>query len=100
MVRQVFPSKQDLPFTTHVRQVPLDDTELAQGDDDGWIAVVFGTRLPRPGMRYRACLVSLEGQWNQLPDDPPTEPRITKVFVYDRVNAEMLAGLVDEERAA
>lgn len=87
VVRQVFPSRQDLPFTCHVRQVPLDDTELAQGDDDGWVAVVFSARLPRPGMRYRACLISLEGQWNELPDNPPSGPGITKTVVYDRVDA-------------
>lgn len=91
VVRQVFPSRQDLPFICHVRQVPLDDTELAQGDDDGWVAVVLGTRLPRPGMRYRACLVSLEGQWSELPDDPPSEPRIGKTLVYDTVSLETLA---------
>jgi hypothetical protein len=91
VVRQVFPSRQDLPFTTHVRQVPLDDTELAQGDDDGWVAVVFGTRLPRPGMRYRACLISLEGQWTELPDEPPTSPGIDKFHVYDTLDAAVLA---------
>ena len=90
VVRQVFPSRQDLPFTCHVRQVPLDDTELAQGDEDGWVAVVLGTRLPRPGMRYRACLVSLEGQWAELPDNPPTEEGISKTSVYDRLSAEDL----------
>jgi hypothetical protein len=91
VVRQVFPSRQDLPFTCHVRQVPLDDTELAQGDEDGWVAVVLATRLPRPDMRYRACLVSLEGQWSELPDNPPTETGITKTSVYDRLSAQDLA---------
>lgn len=91
VVRQVFPSRQDLPFTCHVRQVPLDDTELAQGDEDGWVAVVLATRLPRPEMRYRACLVSLEGQWSELPDNPPTETGISKTSVYDRLSAGDLA---------
>jgi hypothetical protein len=91
VVRQVFPSRQDLPLTTHVRQVPLDDTELAQGDDDGWVAVVFGTRLPRPGMRYRACLISLEGQWTELLDDPPASPGIGKFHVYDTLDPAVLA---------
>lgn len=83
VVREVFPSRQELPFTCHVREVPLDDTELAQGDDDGWVAVVLGTRLPRPGMRYRACLISLEGQWSALPDDPPVQTKIDKARVYE-----------------
>jgi hypothetical protein len=91
VVRQVFPARQDLPFTCHVRQVPLDDTELAQGDEDGWVAVVLATRLPRPDMRYRACLVSLEGQWSELPDNPPTETGISKTSVYDRLSADDLA---------
>jgi hypothetical protein len=86
VVREVFPSRQDLPYTCHVRQVPLDDTELAQGDEDGWVAVVLGTRLPRPGMRYRACLISLEGQWSELPDNPPVEEQITKTKVYENVS--------------
>lgn len=112
VVRQLFPSRQDLPFTCHVREVPLDDTELAQGDDDGWVAVVLGTRLPRPGMRYRACLVSLEGQWDQLPDNPPVEERITKTTVYEladrdiaqarlsRSDGVLLKGAIDRSRHA
>jgi len=83
VVREVFPSRQELPFTCHVREVPLDDTELAQGDDDGWVAVVLGTRLPRPGMRYRACLISLEGQWSALPDDPAVDTKFDKTRVYE-----------------
>jgi hypothetical protein len=83
VVAQVFPSRQDLPYTSHVREVPLDDTELAQGDDDGSVAVVLGTRLPRQGVRYRACLVSLEGQWHELPDNPPVEAAPSKTHVYD-----------------
>ena len=91
VVDEVFPSRQDLPFTCHVRQVPLDDTELAQGDDDGWVAVVLATRLPQTGMRYRACLVSLEGQWGELPDNPPVETGVGKLSVYDTISAEELA---------
>ncbi len=91
VVEQVFPSRRDLPYTCHVREVPLDDTELAQGDDDGWVAVVLGCRLPRPQMRYRACLISLEGQWDALPENPPVEDRITKVSVYDDLSVETIA---------
>lgn len=91
VVREVFPSRQELALTCHVRQVPLDDTELAQGDEDGWVAVVLGTRLPRPRMRYRACLISLEGQWSALPDDPPVEEGIEKLKVYDKVSDRTIA---------
>lgn len=86
VVNEVFPSREDLRYCCHVRQVPIDDTELAQGDEDGWVAVVLATRLPRPGLRYRACLVSLEGQWHELPVNPPTETGIRKLRVYDHLS--------------
>ena len=53
-----------------MRAVDLDDTELAMGDDDGWLAVVLGNRLPQPGVRYLACLINLEGQHASLPTVP------------------------------
>jgi hypothetical protein len=75
---KVFPTQQDLPLLTHVREVDVQDTELAAGDDDGWAAVVLANRLPvfdsaqsKP-VRYTACLVNLEGQLGSLP--PPTTP--------------------------
>nr|WP_284290527.1 hypothetical protein [Angustibacter aerolatus] len=56
----------------HVREVDLRDTELAMGDDDGWLAVVLCNRLPQPGTRYTACLVNVEGAIaDALPVDPP-----------------------------
>ena len=45
-----------------MREVDLNDTELALGDDDGWLAVVIANRLPRPDTRYTAYLISIEGQ--------------------------------------
>jgi len=85
VVDAVFPTKEDLPLLCHVRQVDLSDTELALGDDDGWMAVVLANRLPWPAsadptttggsgqpaaapVRYLACLVNLEGQLAALPD--------------------------------
>ena len=50
------------------------------GDDDGWMAVVLGNRLPQPGTRYPACLVNLEGQYAELPADPPSS-RSTVTYV-------------------
>lgn len=77
-VTKVFPSKQDLHLLAHVREVDLEDTELAVGDDDGFLAVIMANRLPqfdrvacRP-VRYTACLINLEGQLDALP--PPTPP--------------------------
>jgi hypothetical protein len=85
VVDAVFPAKEDLPLLCHVRQVDLSDTELALGDDDGWMAVVLANRLPWPAsadptttggagqpaaapVRYLACLINLEGQLAALPD--------------------------------
>jgi hypothetical protein len=75
---KVFPTQEDLPLLTHVREVDVQDTELAAGDDEGWAAVVLANRLPvfdsaqdKP-VRYTACLVNLEGQLGSLP--PPTTP--------------------------
>jgi hypothetical protein len=78
VVKKIFPCAQDLPLLTHVREVDVDDTELANGDDDGWLAVVLANRLPvfdaanDRAVRYMACLVNLEGQLAALP--PPTPP--------------------------
>ena len=78
VVRKVFPCQDDLPLLAHVREVDVNDTELANGDDDGWLAVVLANRLPvfdqakgKP-VRYMACLVNLEGQLGALP--PPLPP--------------------------
>ncbi|MGI9028996.1 MAG: hypothetical protein ACR2HP_03285 [Ilumatobacteraceae bacterium] len=76
VVRKIFPCQQDLPLLVHVREVDVSDTELANGDDDGWLAVVLANRLPvfdqanGRSVRYLACLVNVEGQLAELP--PPT----------------------------
>src|SRR5690606_6984149 len=75
----VFPTKDDLQLLVHVREVDLSDTELAMGDDDGFLAVVLANRLPqfdRVGckpVRYLACLINLEGQLDVLPK--PVRPK-------------------------
>ena len=78
VVAKIFPTEEDLPLLAHVREVDIQDTELAGGDDDGWLAVVLANRLPvydtaadNP-VRYLACLVNLEGQLGELP--PPSPP--------------------------
>ena len=75
VVQQVFPTRDDLPWLCHVREVDLSDTELALGDDDGWLAVVLANRLPQPGLKYTACLVSLEGHGDDLPAEDRRRPR-------------------------
>ena len=72
-VTKVFPTKADLQLLAHVREVDLEDTELANGDDDGFLAVVMANRLPQydrvacKPVRYTACLINLEGQLGALP---------------------------------
>ncbi|WP_377189717.1 hypothetical protein [Ruegeria meonggei] len=79
VVRNVFPTVEDLPLLTHVREVNIDDTEAAMGDDDGFLAVVISNRMPqfdRENCRpkaYTACLINLEGQLGELPE--PLPPR-------------------------
>ena len=79
VVDRAFPAREDIGLLCHVRAVDLADTELAMGDDDGWLAVVLGNRLPQPGVRYLACLVNLEGQIGRLPSVPVTELKLTYV---------------------
>lgn len=74
VVAKVFPALEDLSSLVHVREVDLADTELALGDDDGWMAVVLGNRLPQANIHYTACLVNLEGQYAELPVNPPVAP--------------------------
>jgi hypothetical protein len=87
VVRKVFPTKDDLPLLVHVREVDVNDTELANGDDDGWLAVVLANRLPvmdvaaGTPVRYMACLVNVEGQLHELPK--PSKP--TDHFGFVRV---------------
>jgi hypothetical protein len=83
VVNKVFPTVEDLPLLVHVREVDIRDTELANGDDDGWLAVVLANRLPiavpktdpntgepvSAPVRYLACLINLEGQIDALPTD-------------------------------
>lgn len=71
VVEKVFPTREELPWLTHVRQVSLLDAENLRGDLDGWLSVVVANRLPaRQDTAYGAYLVSLEGQLGALPQRP------------------------------
>ena len=76
LLRRLAPSKDEVRLLSHVRQVNVDDRELAAGDSDGWFAVVMANRLPTPGLRHRACLVSFEQRSDVIfPAGPrPGEP--------------------------
>jgi hypothetical protein len=61
-LQSILPAMNELALLTHVRQVNVDDRELAAGSSNGWFSVVMSNRLPAPGQKYRGCLVSLEGR--------------------------------------
>jgi hypothetical protein len=92
VVEKVFPTRADVSLLAHVRQVDPSDTELALGDEDGYLAVVLANRFPQyhrssgpddadQPVRYLACLISLEGQMDVLPVPPPFQV----TFVADAV---------------
>ena len=87
---KVFPTEGDLPLLCHVREVDIRDTELANGDDDGFLAVVMANRLPQfdrtnnKPVRYLACLINLEGQLDILPKpQPPRFNFLATEVVFD-----------------
>ncbi|NYG07822.1 hypothetical protein BJ986_002309 [Phycicoccus badiiscoriae] len=92
MVDTIMPTQKDVPLLVHGRQVDLDDTELMMGDDDGYLAVVIANRLPlavkdsegkEVPVKYNACLVNLEGQFDQLLPQAPPHRRITDHLVLE-----------------
>jgi hypothetical protein len=102
---KIFPTQADLALLTHVREVDINDTELANGDDDGWLAVVLANRLPVAdeatgnGVRYMACLVNVEGQLESLPKPKPPVDRFTWELAQDwRVLATVDASAVPDTR--
>ncbi len=82
LVSSIMPSLEELTLLTHVRQVNVEDRELNSGSSDGWFSVVMSNRLPSPGAKYRACLVSLEERTDLVSANPPAvEQLITLVQV-------------------
>jgi hypothetical protein len=83
MLEKVLPTRKDVPLLAHAREVDINDTELMMGDDDGFLAVVISNRLPVAGVdaqghevpvKYLACLINLEGQFDRLiPEAPPPQ---------------------------
>lgn len=96
----VLPTPDEMEALTHVRQVNVDDRELAAGDSDGWFSVVMGSRLPIADRKYRACIVSLEGRmdlFEKLRNRPP--PGRDPGTLVPRVTAERVAELERLARA-
>src|SRR5262245_22943750 len=75
LVQAIMPSKQELQLLTHVRWVNVEDRELSAEGSDGWFAVVMTNRIPSPGKKCRACLVSLEARSDLVARDAPTSER-------------------------
>ena len=67
LLRDILPMPAELQLLTHVRQVNVDDRELAAGDSDGYFAVVMANRVPSPGAKHVVCLVSVEERTDLLP---------------------------------
>jgi hypothetical protein len=75
VLRAAMPRRADLALLAHARQLSLTDRE-ARDDDDGFLAVVTANRMPAPNQEHLACLVSLEGRWDDdiWPPTPPLKP--------------------------
>jgi hypothetical protein len=76
LVQSIMPSKNELLLLAHVRQVNHEDRELAAGSSDGWFSVVVSNRLPSPGAKCRACLVSVEERADLVSRDPLPPSRV------------------------
>jgi hypothetical protein len=121
LFQEIAPMLTEMPLLSHVRQVNTDDKELMGMDDDGWFAVVVGNRLPAPGKKYTACLVSMEGVQQYLPTaqqaaaltsaDLGTSPLVhftevaekhmaTAVFAQESTHAETVKGALIQQMIA
>ena len=102
IVEKVFPCQDELDLLCHVRKVDLNDTELALGDDDGYLAVVLANRLPQPAtpkqgqsdatpLKYTAYLINLEHQIDKLlATEPAPSPFFNALEATVLVNAEFM----------
>ncbi len=107
VVDRVFPTREEVKLLAHAREVDIADTELMMGDDDGYLAVVIGNRLPLPGrdadgnevpVKYLACLVNLSEQFDQLLEKAPTP--VTRTRLPFSVTDTVLATLADYDHAS
>lgn len=80
VIDDVLPTQKDVPLLAHAREVDIHDTEMMMGDDDGFLSVVIGNRLPLPGrdasgnetpVKYLCALINLEGQFGVLRRETP-----------------------------
>jgi hypothetical protein len=71
LIASILPAAEELQLLAHVRQVNVEDRELNADSSDGFFSVVISNRLPSPGLKHRACLVSLEQRTDLVSPDPP-----------------------------
>jgi len=73
ILKSVAPTVDELRLLSHVRRVNPSDKENCGNDDDGWFSVVMSNRVLSKSNKYHACLVSLEGRFDEqlLPDNAP-----------------------------
>jgi hypothetical protein len=90
LLASVMPSLEELQLLAHVRQVNVDDRELDVGSKDGFFSVVMANRLPSPGAKCRACLVSLEGRLDLVPVEPPSQTPGFATILEAGVDLELL----------
>jgi hypothetical protein len=72
-LKAIIPSVEELQLLAHVRLVNVEDRELNAAGGDGYYSVVVSNRLPTPGAKCRAVLVSLEERLDLVTADPPPE---------------------------
>jgi hypothetical protein len=84
LLQSVLPSLDELTLLAHVRQVNVNDRELNAAAGDGYFAIVMSNRLPAPGAKFRACLVSLEERTDLVQADPPAVARPFFGIINDR----------------
>jgi hypothetical protein len=82
LFQKIAPSKDDLAYLAHVREVNTGNKETLSFLADGWFSVVLANRLPEPerkgveplAVENRAYLVSLEGMTDYLPGSKEPSP--------------------------
>lgn len=96
----VLASREELALLAHVRRVNVLDRASAGSDPDGWFAVVMSNRLPPPGTKCHAYLVSVEGRTDLVPAAPPASVEgVAPGRPVKALDAVALEGLAAMQRA-
>ena len=90
-LRKIFPKKPELDLLCHVRELPADDP-LAARDDDRFVALVLGNRIPQADRTCHACLVDLRDASPALWDATPPTNNPIKLKLLHRWTFKTAAG--------